>query len=134
MKAIKYLSILSVALALPLCFASCSDDDEDVPVGTADPLNLVGTTWQVVASSDEVMDFTGATVSFGTGVAEINIPAEAGEGGMFTFAEGDGNILQWDFGDSSVTGIWQGDDSSATFTYTWDNYGVMGEMVLERVG
>ncbi len=125
MKAIKYLALVAVALAMPLTFTSCDDDDDDDYVGGFyDPMYLVDTVWRVNGCNDNEYNFNGAKFHFGEGNGYID-DLEFGNwdkgGSNFNFSEGDGGYIEIIFdGDDAIVGNLDFvTNDYATFIYHW---------------
>ncbi len=137
MKAIKYLSFLAVALAMPLTFTSCGDDDDDDYVGGFyDPMYLVDTEWRASGCNDNEYNFNGARFHFGEGNGYID-DLEFGNwnwsNSNFTFVEDNGGYLRINFdGDDRIEGYMSFDASGdyAEYTYHWTDEGESFHMNL----
>ncbi len=138
MKAVKYLALVAVALAMPLTFTSCDDDDD-----VYDPEALAGTAWKVVYDSCSEYSFEGATFFFsadGTGYIDgLSLGWWNYRSANFSYSEGDDGVtyslyITFD-GNDTIEGIIsfqnEGYTDGAVFNYSWtsgDNAGIMYSM------
>ncbi len=138
MKAVKYLALVAVALAMPLTFTSCGDDDDDDDYyyGGDDPMELYNTVWRVSGCNDNEYNFNGADFHFDVGSGYID-GLEFGNwnwsSSKFSFEEGDDGYLRIKFdSNDKIEGYLSFDHSGnyAEFDYRWTDEGESFHMNL----
>ncbi len=141
MKAIKYLALVAVVLAMPLTFTSCDDDDDDDDYvgGFYDPMYLVDTVWEAHGCTDGLYNFDGARFHFGAGTGYID-NLEYGDwnwsNSNFSFTEGDDGYLRINFdSNDKIEGYMSFDYSGdhAEYDYHWTEEGESFRMELDCI-
>ncbi len=134
MKAIKYLATVVVALALPLAFTSCGDDDDFY-----DPMILANTVWEAHGCTDNEYNFDGARFHFGVGtgyVDNLQFGNWNWSSSNFSYYEDNDGYIRINFdSNDQIEGYLYFDNTGdyAEFTYHWTNEGVSFHMNLDCI-